>query len=191
MKRITISEGIAVAVALTAINVAALFMLQLTFAWPTALKADIAVLALLYLAYLFYRGGSRTGKFILGAGCIAFFATAMVFIDTYAAMFAAAVTLVAAMRSLLYAGGLLSALAHLTLCLLGAAFAGYVAIAGNGATAAAWCFFLTQSLWALLPGRKDSLSPAAQCAADANRFNRAYRMAETAIEKWVKNAPSS
>lgn len=188
MKHIPVSEGIAAAAAFAAINVAADFIARITFGWHTAVKTNIALLAMLYLGYLFYRSDIRAGKMILGAGCMALLIAAAVFIDTQSGMLAAAVIVIWAMRSLLYAAGLLSAFAHLALCVLGAAFAGYAAISGSGAATAAWCFFLTQSLWVLIPKRIDKLRQRPQSIAETNRFNRAYKMAEAAIEQLAETS---
>jgi hypothetical protein len=191
MKRITIPEGIAAAAVLACISLAADFMLRTLFAWHTAVKADIALLAVLYLGYLFYHSGIRAGKIFLSAGSMMILTAAVFFFDTLSGLLSAAVVTIWAMRSLLYASGVLSAFAHLALCLLGTAFAGYVIISGGGMATAAWCFFLMQSLWILIPRRMVKLRQAPQNAVESSRFKRAYSAAEAAIELLAKTSQAS
>lgn len=185
MKPITLLEGIIAAAALAGIGVAASYLLPFALGWHAAIKANIALLTLLYLGYLCHRSGIRSGKVVLSAGSAVLLTTAVYFIDTQGSFIAFAVVLIALLRTALFALGILTGLAHLALCLLGVAFAAYN---NGGIGMSAWSFLLVQALWVLIPSRSVAQQPHSENVRNANRFNQAYATADAAI-KLLINTP--
>lgn len=185
MKRITLLEGIAVAAALAGIGLAASFILSWLFAWPTALKANIAWLTLLYLGYLFYNSGLSAGKVILSTGSAILLSLVVFLLDTPGGMATVAAGMIGLLRALLFASGVLGALAHLILCLLGAGCAGYVLHTNGGLGLAVWSFFLAQAPWVLLPRRTAAQRPPSDYSRDVERFERAHANADAALKQML------
>lgn len=185
MKPITLLEGIIVAAVLACIGFAASFLLPFAFGWHMAIKTNIALLTLLYLGYLCHRSGIRAGKIVLGVGSAALLAAAVSFIDTRGDIIAFAVVLIALLRALLFAPGIMAGLAHLALCLLGVAFAAYN---GGGIGMSAWSFFLVQALWILIPRRSTEQRYPSDNGRNSNRFNQAYATADAAIKLLINGS---
>jgi hypothetical protein len=187
MNRISICEGISVAASAAIVSAAAGFILQALLGWPGGTKLNVALLGFLYLGYLLQRSSIRAGKLLFGiSGTLALVAAA-VCLETISGAAAAAITVIWLLRSTLYAAGLLSAAAHLTLCLLGAGLAGYALTSGSGMAGAVWCFFLLQAPWVLLPKRATPLPPRNIDSASGERFAHACTTAERALNRLLGN----
>lgn len=186
MKPATIFDGIVIALLLTVLSFVAELVLPLFIGVRSAAMVVIALTALLYLGYLFHNSSIRAGKLTLASCCALLLAAPPIVFDTLSGTAFAAVAVIWLARALLFAPSLLLSAADLALCLLGAVLAGYAGLQGYGTTAAAWCFLLTQALWAAIPKRAGNQFAQPSNGAAPNRFNHAHDSAETALRQLAK-----
>ena len=86
------------------------------------------------------------------------------------------------LRSLLFHGGVLAALADLGLSVLGLAAAGWALTRTGSVGAAIWCFFLVAALFVAIPARFPR-RPTTDNEVTSDRFQQAHRMAEAALRE--------
>lgn len=184
MKQPTFIEG--VAVALTASLAGGVLYTALNVAVPDipVLRLLIAGTGLAYVVYLLGRTPERVGRvtaaatWLLLAGVLWFTQPPLLF---YLCAHLGAIWLI---RSLYFYSSALSALADLGLTGLALA-AGIWAVTRTGSLfLGIWCFFLVQALFVFIPTSMQRKSAPAQAShTRADRFQHAYRAAETAVRK--------
>jgi hypothetical protein len=184
MTRPSFFEG--VAVALTASLVGTVLYTVLTPALDSgaALRLLIAGVSLGYIVYLLTRSRGRIGRptalaawaAVAGAGWLLGLS-----LPLYLLLHLLAVWLV---RSLYFHASVLAALLDLGLNGLGLAALIWATTLSGSLLLSIWCFFLVQALFAAIPARmrrNGAEVPPARGGAD--RFERAYRAAESAVRK--------
>ncbi|MGR9072326.1 MAG: hypothetical protein ACU833_04585 [Gammaproteobacteria bacterium] len=182
MKRPTLLGGVAVA----AVMAGAALSLSTAFSGKTAgeppWQPALLLLAAAYLGYLLAGSEKKAGKITLSALCLTALAAAYALEPPVYDLLILCAGTICAIRSWLNYTGILAAAADLALCLAGLAFALWAYSTGAGLAAAVWCFFLVQSLTALIPQRI-AARPRLGKTPETNRFERAYRTAETALKR--------
>ena len=184
MKQPTFLEGVGVAIAASLAGSVLYTALNTVFPGGPVLRLLIAGIGLAYVVYLLGRTPERVGRvtaaatWLLVAGALWFTHPPLLF---YICAHLGAVWLI---RSLYFYSSALSALADLGLNGLALA-AGIWAITRTGSVfLGIWCFFLVQALFVVIPKsirRKSGTTRAGHEHAD--RFQHAYRAAETAVRK--------
>lgn len=188
MKKITLVEGIGVAVLAVLISLAAGFVIRYFFGWDTVFKTNASLLTIAYLVYLIRKSRFRAGKVALSIGCPVILLAAVYFFKTAEGLLAFETGMVWIVRTILHHSGVLAASADLVLCLISSALAGWAFTAVDSMTAGVWCYFLAQSLWVLIPGSPASKRHAPEKGTDRCRFNRAYESAEEALRMLIKES---
>jgi len=188
MKRPTFIEGAGVALAASLAGGVLYTALDTVMPGVPVLRLLIAGIVLAYVIYLLGRTPERVGRvtavaaWLLVAGVLWFTQPPLLL---YIAAHLGVVWLI---RSLYFYSSALSALADLGLNGL-ALSAAIVAITRTGSVfLGIWCFFLVQALFVFIPEslqRKSAATPASP--ADADRFQHAFRAAETAVRKLSSN----
>jgi hypothetical protein len=147
---------------------------------PTTLRGAIALLALAYVLHLLRSSGERVGRVTtLACWAVAVAATSLGEL-ALAPYILAHVGLVWLVRSLYHRAGLLTSLADLGLCLLGAAFAAVAWQRTGSVWVALWCFFLAQAFHVSIPA---TLSRERATDGGDDSFARAHRAAEAAVRR--------
>ncbi|MGB5473212.1 MAG: hypothetical protein WBQ78_07030 [Gammaproteobacteria bacterium] len=184
MKQPTFPEGVTVALAASLAGGVLYTALDTVFPGVPVLRLLIAAIGLVYVVYLLGRSTERVGRvtaaaaWLLVAGVLWFTHPPLLF---YVCVHLCMIWLI---RSLYFYSSALSALTDLGLNGLGLA-AGIWAITRTGSVLLGiWCFFLVQALFVFIPksvSRKPGAGQAGQAVED--RFQHAYRAAETAVRK--------
>ncbi len=184
MKQPTFPEGVAVALAASLAGGVLYTALDTVFPGVPVLRLLIAAIGLVYVVYLLGRSTERVGRvtaaaaWLLVAGVLWFTHPPLLL---YVCVHLGVIWLI---RSLYFYSSALSALADLGLNGLGLA-AGIWAVTRTGSVLLGiWCFFLVQALFVFIPKsvrRKSGAGPAGPASED--RFQHAYRVAETAVRK--------
>lgn len=182
MKRPTFFEGVGVALAASIAGGVLFTVLATLFASGFVLRGLIAGLALVYVLYLLRRSGERVGRLTALAAWLAA-ASGIWLLGLSPPLYVLAhLGLVWLVRSLYFYSSLISAFADLGLLLFGLAAAVWALLATGSLGVGLWCFFLVQALFVVIPARIKRRS-AQRTVADADRFQRAYRVAEAAVTK--------
>ena len=184
MKQPTFLEGVAVALAAGLAGTVLYTALTAVFPGVPVLRLLIAAIGLAYVVYLLGRTPERVGRvttaaaWLLLAGVLWFTQPPLLL---YLAAHIGAVWLI---RSLYFYSSALSALADLGLNGLALA-AGIWAITRTGSVfLGIWCFFLVQALFVAIPtSMQRKTGTTASGPAPADRFQHAYRAAESAVRK--------
>ena len=158
------------------------------FAGGPVLRLLITVLSIAYVVYLLNRGHRHVGRVT----------TLLLWVPTATGLWLAAPPLwlfasahlgfIWLVRSLYYHSSAVSALVDLGVTLLGLAAAVWAALQTHSFIASAWCFFLVQAVFVLIPPR--FAGPTKRKASDViseDRFQRSYAMAEAALRKLSNN----
>ena len=168
--------GVALAVAMAA----GLGQAALTLIMPagTALRLLAALVSLAYLLYLLRRSPERAGRAVtMAAWTVSAGLLWLAALSLSLYLFAHLLLLWLA-RSLYFHQGPLAALADLGLTGLAGTAAVGAWLQSGSLFLAAWCLFLVQALFVLIPrGRGSEPSP------EPDRFERAHRSAESALRK--------
>ena len=184
MKQPTFIEGVAVALVMGitgGILHAALFTL---LPGDAVLRLLIAGMGLGYILYLLSRSRERVGRIaMLALWAVA--ATATWFVAPSLTLYVLAhLGLVWVVRSLYFYASALPALVDLGLNGLAFASAVWAATATHSIFLSIWCFFLVQALFVFIPRRLRRSGRAGRPErGDDDRFQHAYRVAESAVQK--------
>lgn len=180
MKRPTLSEGIALALAVSIVGGVMYSALATYLPVGPALRFLMAATSLAYVVYLLSRSPERVGRitalavWMVVAGVLWLAAPS---ITLYALVHVGMIWL---LRSLYFHSSLLSALADLGLNALSLAAVLWAALQSGNIFLTLWCFFLVQALFVAIPprvGRKGK-----ETLVDVqDSFDRAYRAAEHAV----------
>jgi hypothetical protein len=183
MKRPTFYEGVGVAL-IVSVATGILFPVLVTlFSEIFVLRSLIAGVGLAYLLYLLKRSDERVGR--ITTLVVWWIVTTLIWslglsLPLY---LLAQLGLIWLTRSLYYYSSLLAALADLGLVLFGAAAATWAWLTTHSPWTTLWCFFLVQALFVFIPSRIDGRWTKSKPEMGQDRFQRAYRVAETALTK--------
>jgi len=184
MKAPSLFEGIVVAIGASLGGGILTAMLPIVTSEYNAIRILLSVLAISYLLYLMKRSNERTGRIVIIAlwlsvtlGCL-LLGTSL----TWFALFQVASIWI--IRSLYFHTSILPALMDLALTGFGLVAAAWAILQTGSTMTAIWCFFLSQSLFVLIPGfcsRRDAQS----CSnpVEQDRFQSAHRVALDAVRK--------
>ncbi len=188
MSQPTFLEGVAVALAASLAGSALHTALDAVFPGIPTVRLLVAGIGLAYVIYLLSRSPERVGRvtaaaaWLLVAGVLWFTQPPLLL---YVCLHLGAIWLI---RSLYFYSSALSALADLGLNGLGLA-AGISAITRTGSVfLGIWCFFLVQALFVIIPKSIRRRPGTARTGHEReDRFQHAYRAAETAVRKLSTN----
>ena len=188
MKQPTFLEGVGVALALSVAGSVLYTAMETVFPGIPVLRLLIVGIGLAYVVYLLSRSPERVGRvtaaaaWLMIAGVLWFTHPPLLL---YVSLHLGTLWLI---RSLYFYSSALSALADLGLNGLGLA-AGIWAITRTGSVLLGiWCFFLVQALFVVIPKSIQRKPGATQASHESeDRFQHAYRVAETAVRKLSSN----
>ena len=188
MRQPTFLEGVGVALAISLTGGALFTAMDTVFPGVPVLRLLIAGIGLAYVVYLLSRSPERVGRltaaasWLLVAGLLWFTQPPLLL---YLCVHLGMVWLI---RSLYFYSSALSAVADLGLNGLGLAAALWALTRTGSVFLAIWCFFLVQALFVVIPKsvkRKPGATRGGHKSED--RFQHAYRAAETAVRKLSSN----
>jgi hypothetical protein len=184
MRRPTFLEGAGVALA-ASISGGVLFeALTTVFVSSFVLRLLIALMGLFYLLYLLGRSGEKIGRVTSLATWLVVVVLIWLMELNLAFYLMAHLGLIWIIRSLYFYSSLISALADLGLVLIGTAAAVWATLKTGNLFLGFWSFFLTQALFVVIPNTwKGSAVKNKSAKYEEDRFQHAYRMAETALTK--------
>jgi hypothetical protein len=183
MKRPTFIEGAVFALAVSTVGSVLLPVLSWTLPTATVLRLLIAGIGFSYVIYLLSRNDERIGRVITLAVWSVAALAAWIFapsIVLYALLHLALVWLI---RSLYFYSSTLSALLDLGLSGFSLATTLWVASWTGSFFMTLWCFFLMQALFVAIPSNWKSGQAKGDRPDDDNRFELAYRAAQSAVRK--------
>ena len=184
MKQPTFLEGVGVALAISLAGSVLYTAVDAVFPGVPVVRLLIAGIGLAYVVYLLGRSPERVGRvtaaatWLLVAGVLWFTHPPLLL---YVCMHLGAIWLI---RSLYFYSSALSALADLGLNGLSLSAAVWAVTRTGSMLLGIWCFLLVQALFVFIPksiNRKPGATQAGHESAD--RFQHAYRAAETAVRK--------
>jgi len=184
MKAPSLIEGIVVAIAASLGGGILKAMLPVVTSEYNGIRILLSVLAVSYLLYLIRRSNERTGRVVIIAVWISMTLASLLLgasLTWFALIQLASVWIV---RSLYFHTSILPALLDLGLVGFGLVAAGWAILQTGNVMTAIWCFFLSQSLFVLIPTFadrqhiQDFFVPVEQ-----DRFQSAHRVALDAVRK--------
>ena len=184
MRTPTFFEGVIVAIAASVAGAALFTALGLVFPAALVVQLLVAGIGLGYVVYLLSRSRERVGRIaMLALWAVA--ATATWFVAPSLTLYVLAhLGLVWVVRSLYFYASALPALVDLGLNGLAFASAVWAATATHSIFLSIWCFFLVQALFVFIPRRLRRSGRAGRPErGDDDRFQHAYRVAESALQK--------
>jgi len=150
----------------------------------TALRILLSVLAISYLLYLMKRSNEHTGRvLVIAAWLIATLGSLLAGTSLiYFALIQVAAVWIT--RSLYFHASVLPALLDLGLVAFGLVASAWAILQTGSVMTAIWCFFLTQSLFVLIPAISSDRDPQS-CfnSVEQDRFKSAHRVAMDAVRK--------
>ena len=149
MKRPSLLQGIIVAVLLSLAAPAVHHLVDLLVPRMLALKLVIAALTTAYVFYLLRLHHARIGNFVLGIGTALILIAALLWGMATSTLVFVSITLIWIVRSLIAYSSVFMSILDGALCFLGLGVAVWAYGATGSAFWAIWCFFLSQSLFAL------------------------------------------
>jgi hypothetical protein len=185
VKQITFLRGVVVALLLS-FSAAVLYAALIpVFTGATVLRVLISLLTLTYAAWLLAASGIRIGRVILLAVLIGAMVCTAVWSPSLAIYALIHVGLIWLVRCCYYHTGLITAAADLGLGVLGFAAAVLAAQQSHSIFLSMWCFLLVQAV--IIPLLRGGSRPQPGAAAQQDRFRRAFRSAEAALQRLSQN----
>ena len=183
-KPVTFFEGLIVAVICSFVGSVAYFSFSSIFPDDTTVKLLITMLSLFYIVYLLSRSIETIGRFTVILLWSVITITLWFFSPSIAVYLLIQLLIVWLIRSIYFYSSLLPAAADFLLTLLSVATALWATSQTGNLFLTLWCFFLTQALFALIPGCFKFLdsNKVQQLNTDVD-FQRSYRAAEAAVIK--------
>lgn len=189
MKRPGVLQGIIVAVLLSLAAPAVLHLVDLLVPRMLALKLVIAALTTAYVFYLLRLHHVRIGNIVLGTGTSLILIAALLWGIATSTLVFVSITLIWIVRSLITYSSVFMSIVDGALCLLGLGAAAWAFGATGSAFWAIWCFFLSQSLCALIPeqpGRSDKPAGSTPLM-ETGGFSAAHKAAEAALRELARS----
>lgn len=187
MKQATILNGIGFAIIASISGGILITLLSLVFSTLDSMAMAISTLSLAYIVYLLRYSNARQGKVVVPA-CWAIINLFVYLFDMgLITHIAIQISFVWAVRSLYFHSSIITILLDLLLTVMSTG-AGAWALAQTGSLiAAAWCFFLCQSLFCAIPKLNQSRNTAEVRETDIDRFDTAHKVAQDAVRKLSLN----
>jgi hypothetical protein len=184
MKTPGILEGITFAIGASLAGAILATLLPVVLSQYIGTQVLIAALGLGYLLYLLKRSKERVGRVVMVALWSIATLSCLLLDASVPALLLVQAGLIWIVRSLYFHSSVLPALLDLGLVATGLVASTWAILQTGSVTTAIWCFFLTQSLFVLIPGfvgARDNSS----CfnPADTDRFQSAHRVALDAVRK--------
>lgn len=188
MKRPGLLQGIIVAVLLSLAAPAAYHLVDLLVPRILALKLVIATLTTAYVFYLLRLHHARIGNIVLGTGTALSLIAALFWGMATSTLVFVSITLIWIVRSLITYSSVFMSIVDGALCLLGLGVAVWAYGATGSAFWAIWCFFLSQSLFTLIPEQPGrSNKPAGSTPVmETGGFSAAHKTAEAALRELAR-----
>jgi hypothetical protein len=188
MRQPTFLEGVGVALAISLAGGVMYTAMGTVFPGVPVLRLLIAGIGLTYVVYLLSRSPERVGRvtaaatWLLLAGILWFTHPPLLL---YVCGHLGAIWLI---RSLYFYSSVLSALADMGLNSLALAAAIWAVTRTGSVLLGIWCFFLVQALFVVIPKSINRKPGAVRAGHESeDRFQHAYRVAETAVRKLSSN----
>ena len=184
MKTPGMLEGIMLAIGASLGGGILAVLLPIVFSEYTSARILISILALGYLIYLLKRSNERTGRVVMVALWLIITLACMLLDTSLLSFLLVQAALIWVVRSLYFHASVLPALLDLGLVALALVASAWAILQTDSVITAIWCFFLTQSLFVLIPGFA-STHDDASCfnPVEADRFQSAHRVALDAVRK--------
>lgn len=184
MKKPGLLEGTGVAIIASLASGVLGALLPLLVSQATSARIVLASLALAYLIFLIKRSSERSGRILVMAAWLAVTLSAwMLDISLLWFVLSQAAT-IWIIRSLYFHSSVLPALFDLGLVAFGLTASAWAMMQTGSIVMATWCFFLSQSLFGLIPSfARSNDSPLDLNAEHNDRFQSAHRVALDAVRK--------
>jgi hypothetical protein len=184
MKTPSFFEGVVIALAVSVLGGALYSVLSSVFPAAAVLRLLIAGAGLGYVFYLLSRSRERVGR-VTAVACWTLATGVTWFIEPPLILYILTqLGLIWLIRSLYFYSSGLSAMADLMLNGLSLVAAVWAARHTGSVFLSLWCFFLTQSLFVVIPARMRRSNRATQSGpVSIDRFQRAHRSAEAAVRR--------
>jgi len=187
MKQATFPEGVMIAL-IASITVAALFsVMSSLFVGSNLFMLLVAALSFFYIVYLLLRSKQRVGRITVLVSWFVITLTSLVFVSSLLLYLAIQLFMIWLVRSLYFYNSIFSALIDLAMTSLSLVVALWALNSSGSLFLSFWSFFLVQALFVYIPknfaGKKKS---SGSNYAETDRFEYAYRAAESAVTKLVK-----
>ena len=191
MKRPGLVQGILVAMVLSLAAPALYHVCDLLVPRPLALKLVIVALTGAYMHYLLKLHHARIGNIILGTGTALILVTALLWGVAISTLVLVSILLIWIVRSLIAYSSVFMSIVDGALSLLGLGAATWAFGATGSAFWAIWCFFLTQSLFTLIPEQPGRInkSAASTPVMETSGFSAAHKAAEAALRELAERNP--
>lgn len=188
MRQISILNGIAFAIIISLISALLIHLLPLILTISNSYRLTIAVLSLAYLIYLFRYSEVRRGRVIVFIAWMSINFAAWFFNLSLINLIAINLLTIWLVRSLYFHSSISAATLDLLLVAMSAGAGTWALLHTSSPVAAAWCFFLCQSLFSAIPQSSlsvNKISP--DNRKDTGRFEAAHRVAMDAVRKLSLN----
>ena len=184
MKAPGMLEGITLAIGASVAGGVLAALLPILFSEYASTQILIAGLGLGYLIYLLKRSNERTGRVVMIAFWLVASLTCMLLEPSLLSTLLVQAALIWIVRSLYFQASVLPALLDLGLVAFGLLASAWAILQTGSVITAIWCFFLTQSLFVLIPGFASTHDNSRYFnPVEADRFQSAHRVALDAVRK--------
>ncbi len=184
MKAPGLLEGITVAIAASVGGGVLAALLPVVLSDYSGTRVLVSVLALGYLLYLLKRSNERTGRVVMIALWLVTNLVCMLLDISLVSFLLVQATSIWIVRSLYFHTSVLPALLDLGLVTFGLVGSAWAILQTGSVMTAIWCFFLTQSLFVMIPDFSSQSDKASNFnPAEADRFQSAHRVALDAVRK--------
>jgi len=183
MKSSTLFEGIVVALIGSFVGSVVYFALSSLFSDSLLIRLLISVLNFAYIIYLLKRSRDRIGRITVIAAWSVMTISLWVLWPSITLFILLHLIAVWLIRSLYFYSSIFSSLADLALNGLSIAIAFWAASHTGSLFLTIWCFFLTQSLFVLIPSNIRENTKPTSSLNNEDKFQYSYRAAEAAVRK--------
>lgn len=184
MKKPGILEGTGVAMLASLASGVLGALLPLLVSQATSARIVILTLALAYLIFLLKRSEERSGRIVVMVSWLIVSLSVWILDPSLLWFVLSQAGTIWIIRSLYFHSSVLPALFDLGLIAFGLTAGAWAILQTGSVVMATWCFFLTQSLFGLIPGFAGSdHSPVDINAYHQDRFQSAHRVALDAVRK--------
>ncbi len=184
MKAPGMLEGIMLAIGASIGGGVLTALLPIVLSEYTSAQILISGLGLGYLIYLLKRSNEHTGRVVMVALWLVASLACMLLESSLLSTLLVQAALIWVVRSLYFQASVLPALLDLGLVALGLLASAWAIMQTGSVITAIWCFFLTQSLFVLIPGFASTQNNANYFnPVEVDRFQSAHRVALDAVRK--------
>lgn len=186
MKRVSLFEGIGVAVILCITALIISLVSAVFFPFYLVIRIVTTLISVLYAYYLLSRSASTVGRVTLGALAIVALGTAFFSPLSNLAVVLTGLGIVWLIRSMLFHQRPIAALLDAILTVTALGVATCVATVGAGFIVALWCLLLVQALFVFIPLSEKDRESVEKSTPGMDTFTTAFQAADAALEMMVK-----